>query len=299
MDRALECPVCLERFTLPKVLPCQHTFCSACLQGVVQGISVRCPECREEHRVPEGGFRTNVAVQRMLDAASEPSDTGRPEPSAPTMSTIEESGPRTAASGDVRDRNEDESCSWPWFKTKFKYCVGWTRQTIRRVLKRFLHDHYREKKTRVLTCALFLTLTLVRFIAGNVKLRSDCGKEQDVAIYLFVKSILGFMFWFAILVLGYKGEITRAIDNVCFEMYIIINTTFAMIWFIVGIVWCFVRYNDMKNECPLQEDGWNFHFINFALFLTAVDCIILMFFSFYATYTICDTSRVGHDASYN
>jgi len=32
----LECPICLERFTDPKVLPCQHTFCRNCLQEFIQ-----------------------------------------------------------------------------------------------------------------------------------------------------------------------------------------------------------------------------------------------------------------------
>ncbi|XP_052795626.1 E3 ubiquitin-protein ligase SH3RF3-like [Mya arenaria] len=170
MERALECPICLDRFTYPKVLPCQHTFCNECLQGVVEGYSVRCPECRKVHFVPPDGFQTNVAVQRMLDSHGrtapsdlgrpepfntgrpEPSDPSRPEPTAPTLYTIEGSGPETAATAapteSVGDRNEDESCSCPCCLTK---CVGWTRRTIRRVLKRFLHDHYREKKIRGMT----------------------------------------------------------------------------------------------------------------------------------------------------
>jgi hypothetical protein len=47
----LQCPVCLERFRDPRVLPCLHTFCSPCLGDVMASQraadgSFPCPECR-------------------------------------------------------------------------------------------------------------------------------------------------------------------------------------------------------------------------------------------------------------
>ena len=70
--------------------------------------------------------------------------------------------------------------------------------------------------------------------AGAVKLGSDCDKEQDVAIYLFVKSIQGALFWVAILLLGLRGDLKKAIMNPCFETYIYLQTLFAAVWFIIG-----------------------------------------------------------------
>ena len=33
LENLLQCAICLDRFRLPKVLPCQHTFCLACLRS--------------------------------------------------------------------------------------------------------------------------------------------------------------------------------------------------------------------------------------------------------------------------
>ncbi|XP_053386556.1 uncharacterized protein LOC123538869 isoform X2 [Mercenaria mercenaria] len=72
LGEQLECPVCLDRYETPKVLPCQHTFCLQCLGRVVENRNVvRCPECRVEHIVPAtgiSGFPTNITIQRLLAA---------------------------------------------------------------------------------------------------------------------------------------------------------------------------------------------------------------------------------------
>lgn len=52
-DCDLNCPICLEKFNLPKKLPCLHTFCEPCIQSYVQASETvestnffRCPLCR-------------------------------------------------------------------------------------------------------------------------------------------------------------------------------------------------------------------------------------------------------------
>ena len=36
INELLRCPICLDRFRTPKLLPCQHTFCeSPCLEQLV------------------------------------------------------------------------------------------------------------------------------------------------------------------------------------------------------------------------------------------------------------------------
>ena len=39
MEELLECKVCNKRLQHPKMLSCQHTFCLACLQGLLNSTS--------------------------------------------------------------------------------------------------------------------------------------------------------------------------------------------------------------------------------------------------------------------
>jgi hypothetical protein len=57
MERLTTCPICLDKFRIPKVLPCMHTFClTPCLTNLVDPRDrfFRCPECRREHQIPPG-----------------------------------------------------------------------------------------------------------------------------------------------------------------------------------------------------------------------------------------------------
>eukprot|EP00058_Branchiostoma_floridae_P021869 XP_002607359.1 hypothetical protein BRAFLDRAFT_69765 [Branchiostoma floridae] len=52
----LTCSICLELFTRPKVLPCQHTFCQDCLQDLAsRRVPLQCPVCRQQVRLPRQG----------------------------------------------------------------------------------------------------------------------------------------------------------------------------------------------------------------------------------------------------
>ena len=50
LEKELECAVCLEQFKDPKVLPCLHSFCKICLEGLVcregKAWKLNCPSCR-------------------------------------------------------------------------------------------------------------------------------------------------------------------------------------------------------------------------------------------------------------
>ncbi|XP_064190009.1 E3 ubiquitin-protein ligase SH3RF1 [Anguilla rostrata] len=65
----LECPVCLERLDASaKVLPCQHTFCRRCLQGIVTSrAELRCPECRSLVEAGVDELPSNILLVRLLD----------------------------------------------------------------------------------------------------------------------------------------------------------------------------------------------------------------------------------------
>ena len=70
------CPVCTNRFTNPKLLPCLHTFCLHCLQRIQATSGIRdtilCPECRRNFTIPGNGdlnkLPTNFRLNSLLDA---------------------------------------------------------------------------------------------------------------------------------------------------------------------------------------------------------------------------------------
>ncbi|CAF1218861.1 unnamed protein product [Rotaria sordida] len=69
MERLTTCPICLDKFRIPKVLPCTHKFCLApCLTNLVdpRARSLRCPECRREHMIPRGGIQAFPADLTMI-----------------------------------------------------------------------------------------------------------------------------------------------------------------------------------------------------------------------------------------
>ena len=55
----LECSICLDSFTDPKLLQCFHVFCKDCLEPLVlrdqHGLSLRCPNCRCSTLIPANG----------------------------------------------------------------------------------------------------------------------------------------------------------------------------------------------------------------------------------------------------
>ena len=75
LHEEVSCSVCMCMFTTPKQLPCLHSFCLNCLNGIqrTSGIhgKITCPECRKQFDIPGSGnpseFPTNFRINRLLD----------------------------------------------------------------------------------------------------------------------------------------------------------------------------------------------------------------------------------------
>ena len=71
LTQHLECAVCMEIYKDPRILPCSHTLCKVCLDGVVRNSSITCPVCRAPHLLQSSGtdgFPRNLAIAGMVDS---------------------------------------------------------------------------------------------------------------------------------------------------------------------------------------------------------------------------------------
>ena len=75
LHEEVSCSVCMCKFADPKQLPCLHSFCLHCLNGIQRTSAnpnvIACPECRQEFRVPGNGnlgaLPTNFRINSLLD----------------------------------------------------------------------------------------------------------------------------------------------------------------------------------------------------------------------------------------
>ena len=75
LHEEVSCSVCMCKYTDPKQLPCLHSFCLHCLNGIQRTSGRRdkiaCPECRQEFKVPDDGnleaLPTNFRINSLLD----------------------------------------------------------------------------------------------------------------------------------------------------------------------------------------------------------------------------------------
>ena len=80
----VSCHVCLENFTDPRMLPCQHVFCKKCITITVRRVSQKCPICRQEFGLSGNGaeslpvaFSTNSLledVHRLVEVVEDKYD---------------------------------------------------------------------------------------------------------------------------------------------------------------------------------------------------------------------------------
>ncbi|XP_028848234.1 tripartite motif-containing 13 [Denticeps clupeoides] len=79
LEEDLTCPICCCLFEDPRVLPCSHSFCRTCLDGVAHGgrPPLRCPTCRQE--APHGGA-ANRSLRGVADKFRRVRGLPRPAP---------------------------------------------------------------------------------------------------------------------------------------------------------------------------------------------------------------------------
>lgn len=66
MEEMLMCPVCQDIFKDPRQLPCGHSMCMTCLEGLMDhssDVAFKCPDCRAH-------FGQVVTVQKSYALAS-------------------------------------------------------------------------------------------------------------------------------------------------------------------------------------------------------------------------------------
>ena len=90
LESEVTCPLCLDIFTDPKRLPCDHVYCKECLRGLelrsVTG-SISCPECRSDVPIPNNdvaNFPTPHQVNRLIEMHLKSVKTATPQPAAAT-----------------------------------------------------------------------------------------------------------------------------------------------------------------------------------------------------------------------
>ncbi|XP_058482050.1 E3 ubiquitin/ISG15 ligase TRIM25 isoform X1 [Solea solea] len=69
LQEELTCPVCLDLFRDPHLLPCGHNFCKTCLNHLKRQAErgrLRCPECRDSHRCSTS-FQKNFKLANIAD----------------------------------------------------------------------------------------------------------------------------------------------------------------------------------------------------------------------------------------
>ncbi len=69
LEEELTCPVCLDLYRDPHLLPCGHNFCLPCLRRLKSRSDhgrLRCPECRQTHR-SSSSWQKNFKLANIAD----------------------------------------------------------------------------------------------------------------------------------------------------------------------------------------------------------------------------------------
>ncbi|CAH1783737.1 unnamed protein product [Owenia fusiformis] len=72
---SVNCSICMETLEDPRCLPCMHSYCRKCIQGIidaqVKSKTFSCPTCRDRTPIPKegaGGLKVNFFANSVLEA---------------------------------------------------------------------------------------------------------------------------------------------------------------------------------------------------------------------------------------
>ena len=98
VEEQLNCYICLDTYTDPKLLQCFHVFCRQCLVPLVirdqQGqLGLSCPTCRQVMFIPErgvSGLKPAFHVNKLLEVKEslQRAETARGKASAPSREVL-------------------------------------------------------------------------------------------------------------------------------------------------------------------------------------------------------------------
>lgn len=119
----LACFICSAKFVDPKVLPCLHTFCAACLADYTpnSSLSLACPQCGHTSILPEHGIcelQDNSFLLDLMSMVEQQGEYERPEDrsnatTAATTTTTTTATPGTAEMEDgIEEERDDVQSSW-------------------------------------------------------------------------------------------------------------------------------------------------------------------------------------------
>lgn len=134
LESELTCPICLELFEDPLLLPCAHSLCFNCAHRIlvshctasepIQSITAfQCPTCRYVITLNQRGLeglKRNVTLQNIIDRYQKASQSG---PNSPNETRRERTAPDSRAMTSPGDRVQCQFCEQDPPQDAVKTCV--------------------------------------------------------------------------------------------------------------------------------------------------------------------------------
>ncbi|KAK2155566.1 hypothetical protein NP493_2055g00005 [Ridgeia piscesae] len=126
LEKLLECPICMEPFTDPKMLSCYHTFCEKCLQDLYNNSgrsgNLYCPTCRKQTSVPADGITgvpNDFKMNEMKDVIGRVQTRVRPQGN---VSNPSQTRPGDNACNPCQASNQIVPATWRCIHCEMMYC---------------------------------------------------------------------------------------------------------------------------------------------------------------------------------